>query len=128
MILLSFLLMGSGPLMAQQSNPVIAQVHKAIREANATALSTYFHSTIDLELGDTDGNFSRKQAEMIVRDFFSREPVKSFTIKHQGASDDGSKYSIGAYVTKAGKEFRVYILLKKSDEGMRVNQLQFEED
>ena len=114
--------------MAQQNNPVIAQVHKAIREADATTLASYFNSTIDLELGDTDGNFSRKQAEMIVRDFFSREPAKSFTIKHQGASDDGSKYSIGAYVTKAGKEYRVYILLKESDEGLRVNQLQFEED
>lgn len=126
--LLFAFLFGAAELIGQQDNPVITKVHNAIRQANAATLASCFHSTLDLEIGDTDGNFSKNQAEMIVKDFFTRNPVKSFTIKHQGSSDDGSKYSIGLYVTKSNLSYRVYVLLKQSDEGLRINQLQFEED
>ena len=113
---------------AQQENQVLGKVHDAIRTGDASGLSSWFHTTVDLELGDTDGNFSRNQAEMILKDFFTRNPVKSFTVKHQGSSDDGSKYSIGHYIAKNGQEYRVYVLLKQSEGGLRINQLQFEED
>ncbi len=114
--------------MAQQESPMISQVHEAIRQGNAAALSNFFHSRIDLELTGTDGNFSKDQAEMIMKDFFRKHPVKSYTIRHKGSSDDGSKYSIGLYESAEGSRFRVYVLLKQEDEGLRVHQLQFEED
>lgn len=115
-------------LFSQQESQVIDQVHKAIREANAGNLAQYFHSSVDLELGDTDGNFSKNQAEMIVKDFFAKNPVKTYTVKHKGSSDDGSKYIIGLYLAKNNREYRVYILLKQQDAGLRINQLQFEEE
>jgi len=117
-----------GQLQAQQGDQVISSIHNAIKTASADGLAAFFHTTVDLELGDTDGNFSKNQAEMIVKDFFAKNPVKSFTVKHQGSSDDGSKYSIGLYVSKSNQEFRVYILLKQSPDGLRINQLQFEEE
>jgi hypothetical protein len=113
---------------AQQSSNMIRQVHEAIRQGSASTLSNFFHSRIDLELTGTDGNFSRDQAEMILKDFFRKYPVKSYTIRHEGSSDDGSKYSIGLYESKDGSRYRVYVLLKQEDEGLRINQLQFEED
>lgn len=123
-----FLAAGPGMLLAQQNEQSINQVHNAIRNGNAGTLASFFNSTIDLELGTTDGNYSRNQAEMIVRDFFSKNPAKSFTVKHQGSSDDGSKYSIGLYNTTKNQSFRVYILMKKADAGLRIHQLQFEEE
>lgn len=112
---------------AQQSGPVIAKVNKAMTAADAKQVALYFHDTIDLEAGNTDGNYSKDQAEVILHDFFSKNPVRSYTVKHQGASDDGSKYIIGSYVT-ASKNYRVYILFKQADGGLKINQLQFEED
>lgn len=121
-------LAATGILSAQEGEQAISRIHNAIKAGSADGLAAFFHSTVDLELGDTDGNFSRNQAEMIVRDFFTKNPVKAFTVKHQGSSDDGSKYSIGLYVSKSNEEFRVYILLKQSAEGLRINQLQFEKE
>ena len=122
------LLIISGSAFSQQANPVISKVHEAIRSGNAGTLATYFHSTVDLEVDGTDGSYSKGQAEMIIKDFFTGHPVKSYVIKHQGSSDDGSKYSIGSYITKTNQEFRVYILLKQTGSGLLVNQIQFEED
>ncbi len=115
-------------LVAAQEEAVISQVHESIRKGNATSLSSHFHSRVDLELAGTDGNYSSDQAEMIMKDFFRKNPVRTYTIKHKGSSDDGSKYSIGLYESQDGSSFRVYVLMKKGDGGLKVHQLQFEED
>lgn len=112
----------------QQDDKVVDQVTKAIKNTNADDLAEFFFSTIDLEVGDTDGSFSKSQANIIVRDFFTKNQKKSFQVKHKGSSDDGSKYIIGAYITQENKEFRVYILLKKTENQLLINQLQFEKD
>lgn len=127
-LLLLLFLTGPCWIYAQQESQVIDKVHKSIREGNSASLASMFHTTVDLELGDTDGNYSKSQAEIILKDFFTKNPVKSYTIKHQGSSDDGSKYIIGLYLSTGNLEFRVYVLLKKQEEGLRINQLQFEED
>jgi hypothetical protein len=106
----------------------MSDIKTAIKTMNTSKLATFFHDRIDLEVGDVDGNYSNRQAEVIMQDFFKKAPVKSFTINHNGSSNDGSKYMIGTYISNTGKEYRVYLLMKKSDEKLRISQLQFEED
>jgi hypothetical protein len=115
-------------LIAQENSQAISKITSAIKSSDATALAGYFNTTIDLEAGDSDGNFSKKQAEMIMRDFFKKAPVKSYTTNHNGSSNDGSKYMIGTYKSTNGKSFRVYILLKKAGNNLLINQLQFDEE
>jgi len=115
-------------LTAQENNQVISKITSAIKSSDASALAGYFNSTIDLEAGGSDGNYSKKQAEMIIRDFFKNTPVKSYTSNHNGSSNDGSKYMIGTYISTNGKSFRVYILLKKAENNLLINQLQFDEE
>jgi hypothetical protein len=114
--------------LAQNSNQVIDAVNKAIQAGNAGKVASYFNNTVDLEVDDTDGNFSNKQAEAILKEFFSKKAVNSYTVKHKGSSDDGSKYIIGSYASKDGSTYRVYILLKLDDNVLKINQLQFETD
>ena len=114
-------------LQATPNDEVIREIVKSIKATDAKKLSAYFNSTIDLELGEADGSYSKTQAEIIIRDFFKNIPVKSFTLNHQGSSDDGSKYIIGTYKTSS-TEYRVYILLKKLKDKLLIHQLQFEED
>ncbi len=111
-----------------QSAGITEKIIASIKKADATGLSAYFNSTIDLEVGETDGNFSKKQAEVILRDFFGKHPVQSFSVNHNGSSNDGSQYMIGSYSCKSNKKFRVYILLKNSNSNLLITQLQFEED
>jgi len=122
----SFFLVSQTAL-GQKQDDVIKDVVQSIKTTDAKKLAGFFNSTIDLELGDIDGSYSKTQAEIIIRDFFKKSPLKSFTLNHQGSSDDGSKYIIGTYKTTE-KEYRVYILLKPQNNKLLIHQLQFEND
>jgi hypothetical protein len=98
----------------------------AIKAGNAAVLAKYFNNTLDLVVPGQELTCSKTQAEQILKDFFQKNPPKSFKINHQGASKDGSQFSIGTYVSTADKSFRTYFLLKKSGTSMLIQQLQFE--
>lgn len=103
----------------------VKDITSAIGKMDAGKLAAYFGTTIDLEINETSNNYSKTQAEIILRDFFKNNPGLSFTLNHQGDSDDGSKYFIGTYKT-ASKNFRVYGLLKKEGDKLVIRQLQFD--
>jgi hypothetical protein len=128
--LLVFFLCFTGYRQVSASLPnddVIKEITKTIQSMDAKKLADYFSSTIDLELGAINGNYSKTQAEIIMRDFFKDNPVKSFTVNHQGDSEDGSQFFIGTY-TSGAKEYRVYGLLKKESNLLVLRQLQFDEE
>lgn len=100
-------------------------VTEAIKKTDATKLATFFSNTIDLEVGEISGTYSKVQAEEIVRDFFKKTPLKTFTVKHEGSSNDGSEFLIGTYQS-ASKNYRVYVLMKKEFGTLLIKQLQFE--
>lgn len=105
-------------------NPKIAN---AIKTANAKELSSYFNNPIDLTTPGNEGTYSNAQAEMIVKSFFQKYPPATFTINHQGRSNDGSQYAIGSY--KSGTTvFRTYLLLKLISGQPLIHQLKFESD
>lgn len=89
------------------------EVANAIKTGDAGAISKYFSDNIDLKILDKEDVYSKAQAELIIKDFFSKHPLKSFTIIHKSALKGDSQYSIGSLDTYNGK-FRVYFLLKKN--------------
>ncbi|MDD3876195.1 MAG: DUF4783 domain-containing protein [Bacteroidales bacterium] len=103
---------------------VSSKVITAIRAGNARALSGHFHATIDLTLSDNDGTYSKSQAEMIVKDFFEKNPPASFSVSHQGSSRDESHFYIGTYVSRTQDQFRIYFLLKSFSDKLLIQQLQ----
>ena len=103
------------------NNEVIA----SINAGNVGQLAKYFNSTIELTIPDHEGTFSKVQAELMVKDFFSKYPPKSFTVNNQGTSKGGSYYTIGTLVTEKGS-FRTYYLIKNISGENYIQQLQFE--
>lgn len=106
---------------------IVKNIADAIRKGNATELSQYFYTTIDLSVQEKEGTFSKAQAEQVLKDFFSKNTPKIFEIKHQGNSSDGSNYVIGNLVTSKGN-FRVYFLIKNIGGKQYLQQLQIEAD
>jgi len=106
---------------------ITKNVASAIRKGSASELAVYFNSSIDLTVPGKEGSFSKAQAEQIVKDFFSKNTPKSFEIKHQGKSADGSNYAIGTLVTNNGN-FRTYFLIKNISNKNYIQQLQFDND
>lgn len=101
------------------------EIAKLIRKGDAKELAHSFNTTIQLTLPDDDGRFSRTQAELIIRNFFTKYPPRSFTINHQGSSADGSQYYIGIYKS-TNNTFRSYYLLKLVSDKALIHQLRFE--
>jgi hypothetical protein len=104
-----------------------AQVSSAIQSANATEVAKYFNAMIDLTLPGYDDTYSKNQAGQILKDFFAQNPVKSFKVTRQGASPDGSHFTIGTL--DAGKKaYRVYFIIKTVNGQNLVQQLQVQEN
>lgn len=104
---------------------IISDIADAIKNGNSATVATYFNSTIDLTVPDNEGTYSKTQAELILKDFFTKHPPASFSVNHNGSSNDGSLYAIGTYSTSSGS-YRTYFLLKKSGSSYVIQKLEFE--
>lgn len=115
------------PLVAQSFDGALKQMNKAISDGNYASLSDLFSDSVDLTVRNTDGVFSKAQAKGVLKSFFENDKPKSFQIKHQGSSNDGTVYAIGLYVSNKGS-YRVYALFKEKQGSAKIVQLQIEED
>lgn len=85
-------------------------VISALRSGNSSELSRYFDDNVDITLPDKSDNYSRAQAQLIVKDFFGNNGVKGFELKHKGDSP-GGHYCSGTLQTSAGN-FRTNVFMK----------------
>jgi hypothetical protein len=102
----------------------IDDVVAAIRKGDANQLSKYLDSRVDISLPGKSDNYSKSQAEMILKDFFSSNEVKGFQVKHKG-EQNGSQFCIGLLQTKNGN-YRTKFFMKKKGDQQIVQELGFE--
>ncbi len=97
----------------------------ALKAGNAAQLSRYFDNRVDVSLPDKSDNYSRTQAEMILKDFFSTNNVRSFEIKYKGENSNGSKYCIGTLLTKNG-DYRTKLFMKQKGTTQVLQEIAFQ--
>ncbi|HTE08530.1 MAG TPA: DUF4783 domain-containing protein [Flavitalea sp.] len=102
----------------------IEQVLDALRAGNASQLAKYFDSRVDISLPNKSDNFSKNQAEMILKDFFASNEVRSFQVKHKG-ENNGSQFCIGLLQTKNGN-FRTKLYMKQKGSEQVVQEIAFQ--
>ena len=54
-------------------------VVNAIKSGNAAAVAKYFDNTVDITVNGKSTNYSKAQGEVVLRDFFANNAVKSFS-------------------------------------------------
>jgi len=99
----------------------------AIKSANAKEVSKYFNSSVELTMIESEGVYSKQQAEVILKNFFLQNPPSAVVINHRGSSAQGAKYAIATYECPKGK-FRAYIFMKDSGSGMLIQELRIEKE
>lgn len=104
----------------------IEQVVTALRKGDAESLAKYFDSRIDISLPDKSDNYSKKQAEMILKDFFTNNGVKSFEVKHKG-ENNGAEFCIGSLQTRNGT-FRVKLYMKQKGDQQVIQEISFQKE
>jgi hypothetical protein len=102
----------------------IDEVIAAMRSGNAALAAKYFDNTVDIGMPDKTNSYSKSQAELVLKDFFTNNPVKSFEIIHKG-ENAGSQFCIGTLSTKNGS-FRTTIFMKQKGDGQVLQELRFE--
>ena len=102
-------------------------VSAAVKTGNASNVSKFFSANVDLKILDKEDVYSKAQAELILKEFFAKNSIKSFAVIHKGTSKTGDQFAIGTYETASGKKFRSYFLFKKEGAGLTIQQLRFEE-
>jgi len=102
----------------------IDEVIAAMRSGNSALVAKYFDNMVDMSLPDKTNSYSKSQGELVLKDFFTNNPVKNFEIIHKG-ENAGSQFCIGTLFTKNGS-FRTTIFMKQKGDGQVLQELRFE--
>ncbi len=102
----------------------IDDVLGALRSGNASQLSKHFDSRVDIALPDKSDNYSRTQAEMIMRDFFVSNGVRNFELKYK-SEKEGANYCVGTLQTRSGN-FRTTIFMKQKGDKQFLQDIGFQ--
>ncbi len=95
-----------------------------MKDGNSAEVARFFDNTVEINMPDKSNSYSRSQAELVLKDFFSSNPVKSFEVIHKG-ENSGSQFCIGTLVTKSGT-FRTTIFMKQKGEKQLLQEISFE--
>jgi hypothetical protein len=98
----------------------------AIRAGDAHRIAGYFDAKVDLALSTQEDVYSKAQAELLIKDFFTKNPVKSFTIVHKGSSKEGSLFAVGTLSCTNNKTYRVSFVMKSVKGINTIQELRFE--
>lgn len=93
-------------------NSVFDDAKEAIGIGSAKELVNFLNAITEIKIDGKSSNYSKGQAEYVLRDFFNEFPPKRFSYIHEGSSKEGLHYAIGKYEYQGGTH-RVYILFKK---------------
>lgn len=107
------------------ASDLLEDIANALRSGDAKSVSRYFGSTIDLTILSQEEVYSKIQAEVVLKDFFQKNPPRSFTVIHKGESKEGAKYAIGTMVTAQGQVFRTYFFIKVQGGQPVIQELRF---
>ena len=102
----------------------IDDVIAAMKTGNASQVAKFFDASVEISMPDKSNSYSKSQAELVLKDFFATNMVKSFDIIHKG-ENSGSQYCIGTLVTKGGN-YRTTIYMKQKGDQQVLQELRFE--
>ena len=123
--LFSTLLLGSILMLSSfTAQNGIEEVINALRSGNSAQLSGLFDDNVEVTVPDKSDSYSRAQAQLIVKDFFSNNGVKGFELKHKGDSPSGH-FCIGTLQTNAGN-FRTNVFMKIKNGKEVVKEIRFQ--
>lgn len=107
-----------------QNADQLAAVRSAISTGSSRNLAQYLGPSVEVGFDGDKQSYNSTQTELVMKNFFAKNPPTSFDIVHQGASNDGIPYAVGHYVGKSGN-YQVFIKLKPKQSTPTIDTLDF---
>lgn len=102
-------------------DPIIA----ALESGSSYELAKYFDSSISLNINGQQGDYSKNQAELVLKDFFKKNPAQGFSILYQKENQGSISTYIGEYESTSGS-YRVFIKVSQINTAtFRIYSLEF---
>jgi len=113
-------------LVSVAQTPPVGQINNAFRAGDVAGITRYMDNVVDVTMNNNQSTSSRTQAEMLLRDFFSKNEPMNFEAGHNGQNQKTNTFfSIGHLNTSNGR-YRVYILLKQEGQNYLLQEIRIE--
>ena len=99
------------------------EVIGALKSGNAQEMAKYIDDNVAISLPDKSDNYSKSQAVMVLKDFFSNNGVSGFDVQFKG-ENGGGQYCIGNLKTRSGI-YRTTVLMKAKDGKQVIKEIRF---
>ncbi|NML67184.1 DUF4783 domain-containing protein [Hymenobacter sp. RP-2-7] len=123
LFLLSTLLLSLASWASAQADQIGA-VRAAFANASSHDLAQYLAPTVEVGFDGDKQTYNATQTELVVKNFFAKNPPVSFDVVHQGASNEGIPYAMCHYAGRSGN-YRVFIRLKPKQATPTIDTLDF---
>jgi hypothetical protein len=100
------------------------EIVDALKSGDAEKLSRHFDQTVDISMPGKSNSYSKGQAEMVLKDFFSMNKVRNFELQHSG-SNPSSNFIIGKLTTANGS-FRTTVYMRQRGDKQLIQGIEFE--
>ena len=109
-----------------EDNPLdsIDPIVSAIGSGSSSELARFFDSSISMSVNGQQGDYSKSQAEIVLRDFFKKNPSQGFSLIFQNENPKSLSTYIGEYSSSQGM-FKVFIKVSQIESGFRIYSLDF---
>ena len=122
-LLLIFTLLISTTVFSQNFN----SISKAMQVGNASELAKHFDGNVEVTILKKSSNYSKSQAEMVIKNFFNSNQPRSYKSVHNGSSGGGAQYQIGELVCSS-KTYRTYIFGKPKGGSFLIQEIRIEDN
>lgn len=117
-VILSVLLLSGGLHAAAQQN---STVETALAQGNASTLSEFFNSTVEIRILDEENVYAKQQASVVLDSFFRKYSPSDFSVQHRNNRDSNS-FIIGTLRCQS-ESFRISIFMKGNGGALKINQI-----
>lgn len=123
-LILSVFLWLSIPDFGGKSENSIDPIVSAIGSGSSSELARFFDSSISMNVNGQQGEYSKSQAEIILKDFFKKNPSRGFSIVFQNENPGSLSTFIGEYSSDQ-EEYKVFIKVSQNSNSFRIYSLDF---
>lgn len=109
----------------QGGDDLVSEILSHLKSSNSKELSKYFAATVEIAISPNATVCSKKQAEHILSDFFSKHQVSSLKVIHQIDSKSEYKLIVVLINTNNGS-FRTTITMENSNNRFLITEIQIE--
>ncbi|HEY1062445.1 MAG TPA: DUF4783 domain-containing protein [Daejeonella sp.] len=97
------------------------------KDSNSKEIAGYFASVIELDILSEEGEYSKAQAELILRDFFSKHVPVSVKVIHRLSSSSNYKFGV-LYLQSKDDKLRVSISMANDGNKFLIKTITIEND